>query len=87
MRTALLLATVLLISGCSGVLVKRTFPTAPESLLQECPELAAAKTSEKLSDLLTTVTDNYSTYHECRVKSEQWIKWYSEQKEIFNQVK
>ena len=44
-------------------------------------------TSLKISDILTTVTDNYATYYQVREQVLGWQQWYREQKKIFESVK
>jgi len=57
-------------------------------LLIECPDLAQVDTStSKLSDVLETVTDNYSDYYECKDKVDTWVDWYTKQKQIFDNIK
>ena len=91
MKIVLFLSLVLSLGGCSvfskPAPIKRTFPDVPAELRQNCPaELKAVPPTEKLSDVLTTVTDNYATYHECRLKVETWTDWYNTQKKIFESV-
>ena len=91
MKKLLLLACILSLSGCAmfskTAPVKRTFPDVPAELRQGCPpELKPVPPTEKLSDVLTNVTDNYATYHECRLKVETWTDWYNTQKKIFESV-
>lgn len=83
----LLLITLLLIVGCTTVPVTRNFPSIPKSLDTSCTELELLKKTSKLSDILVVVTNNYTLYNECKIKSETWLKWYKEQKEIFEHVK
>lgn len=76
--------------GCSttAVSVKRTFPVVPEALLKECGTLNAINKPEvKLSELMDTVSKNYSKYHECAAVNEAWQEWYREQKKVFDEVK
>jgi hypothetical protein len=40
----------------------------------------------KASDLITTVTINYSTYYEMREKLIAWQQWYSKNKQIFDSI-
>lgn len=88
MRIVLLVALAVALSGCvPDAGVRRKMPDPPPSLVKDCGDLDAAKQSEKLSELLTTVTENYSKYHTCRIKVEEWTKWYTEQKEIFDKVR
>lgn len=87
MKYALILC--LLLAGCSTIVpVKRSFPDAPKSLMQECPELLQTPEDEKkLSRVIDTVVQNYSMYHECKAKNTEWIRWYKDQKKIFESVK
>ena len=43
--------------------------------------------SLKISDILSTVTDNYATYYQIREQVLGWQQWYREQKKIFESVK
>lgn len=86
MKLATLL-TVFLLAGCVATPVKRNFPDAPEELKAACPELQKVQSGAKLSDVVSTVSSNYSQYHECRVKMEAWNNWYNSQKDIFESVK
>jgi hypothetical protein len=88
MKYLLILTSSILLTGCLATPVKRTFPEAPQELMTACPELAmVAEGTTQLSEVLKTITENYSQYHECRVKNDLWIEWYKTQKEIFNSVK
>jgi hypothetical protein len=92
MKKLALLLPILLLSGCSllkvfddPVPVKQKFPTVPENLKQSCPELQTAEQNEKLSEVLKTVSKNYSQYHECRILVDEWNQWYKEQKRVYEQ--
>lgn len=91
MKKLFLISLILSLSGCAlftkSAPVKRTFPDVPAELRQNCPsELKSVPPTDKLSDVLKTVTDNYATYHECRLKVETWTEWYNTQKKIFESV-
>lgn len=88
MKRLLVLLPVFLLAGClTTVPVKRNFPEVPEELKTACPDLALVEDgTEKLSGVLTVVTNNYTQYHECRIKVDSWIEWYKSQKEIFEEV-
>ena len=43
--------------------------------------------SVKASDLIRTVTDNYSTYYQVREQLIGWQDWYKEQKKIYESIK
>jgi hypothetical protein len=86
MKLIILLVTVGL-TACVSVPVERTFPKAPEELMQTCPDLKLINPTNKLSDVVDVVTTNYGQYQECQFKSAAWIEWYNKQKEIFNSIK
>jgi hypothetical protein len=86
-KKILLVTSLLLVSGCETLLpVKVTFPVAPSILMEDCDPLEKAKDDAQLSDLLITVTNNYTKYHECAEKKKELSKWYTEQKAIFDKV-
>jgi hypothetical protein len=88
MKILLILTTSILLTGCLATPVKRTFPEAPAELMAACPNLlTVTEGTEQLSEVLKVITENYSQYHECRIKNDLWIEWYKTQKEIFNSVK
>lgn len=83
-----IVSLLLCLSACTSVPVARHFPEAPEELKVACPDLGEVDpATDKLSEVITVVTDNYTKYHECRIKVDTWIMWYNTQKEIFNSVK
>ena len=68
--------------------VSRDFPKAIEEIMQACPDLQRTSSeTSKLSEVLQVVVSNYAQYHECRAKVDSWIKWYNEQKKIYESVK
>ena len=84
----LLIISMLVLAGCSTTTpVKRNFPAVPSELLEVCPELKQTEPTSKLSEVLKVVTENYSQYHECKVKVDTWNEWYKSQKQIFESVK
>ena len=83
----LLVVALLVLTGCTTAPVKRNFPEVPADLKQTCPDLKQTDNTEKLSEVLKVVVDNYGQYHECRVKTDAWIEWYNSQKQIFDSVK
>lgn len=89
MKSLILIISVLLV-GCSPthVPIKRNFPELPESLKAGCDDLTLIpENTEKLSVLLTTITENYGKYHVCRYKVDSWLLWYTEQKKNFESIK
>ena len=87
MRALFLIPFIVLLTGCLTTPVKRNFPEVPQELMEACPDLKLVEPTEKLSDVLKVVTDNYGQYHECKIKVDTWVEWYKTQKEIFESVK
>jgi hypothetical protein len=88
MKLLLILPIVVLLSGClTTTPVKRNFPEVPKQLMEACPDLKTTEPTEKLSEVLKVVVDNYGQYHECKIKVDTWIEWYKTQKDIFESVK
>ena len=91
MRKLLIALTVLMMTGCAmfqkPVPVKRNFPAVPVELMETCPDLKKTESTEKLSEVLKVVVDNYGQYHECKIKVDTWAEWYKTQKDIFESVK
>jgi len=85
------LLILLVLSGCASnkaVPVMPKFPEVPTELQTACPDLATVDpTTDKLSTVLTTVTNNYKTYYECAGKIDDWNHWYTTQKKIYESVK
>ena len=72
----------LLLAGCHTIPPQYPkWPDAPS--VGNCPELDQAANSEKLSELLSTVTKNYGKYHECAARVDAWQQWHKEQKKIY----
>lgn len=85
-RLAMLLSIIMLV-GCSTVPVARKFPEIPKELSESCPDLKQTPNTNKLSEVLTVVVENYGQYHECRLKADSWLDWYKQQKQIFDSVR
>jgi len=85
----LLIAVLALsLSACVSVPVERKFPKAPEELIVACPDLQTIPVgTTQLSVVVETVTTNYGQYQLCQSKTDTWIDWYKQQKEIFDSVK
>jgi len=87
-KKLLLVLPVFLLSGCLLTTpVKRNFPEVPKELMEACPDLKKTEPTEKLSEVLKVVVDNYGQYHECKIKVDTWVEWYKTQKQIFESVK
>lgn len=83
-----LLIACLALSACTSVPVKRHFPDVPAALTEPCPQLQTLNGSTtSIIDVITTVTENYTTYYECAIKVEGWNEWYKKQRQIFEEVK
>lgn len=84
MKTIIILATILLLSGCTTLVpIKQKFPDAPKSLLEKCPELnQAGENSTDITEFLKVIITNYQLYYECSNKQDGWIDWYNGQKRI-----
>jgi len=79
-----ILLCCLLISGCSSFPVQPKFPNAPETILEPCSNLVLIeKKNAELSDVLQTVSVNYTDYYVCKAKTDKWIEWYKQAKEIY----
>jgi hypothetical protein len=86
-KTIILFATLSLVACSTTVPVKRTFPEVPEQLMAPCESLSAiGKPEVTLSELMTTVTKNYTRYHSCAEATSAWQQWYQEQRAIFDSV-
>ena len=85
----LLVVFILVLSGCaSNVAVTRHFPDVPDDLKQSCPALDTVDNgTDKLSDVVTVVSKNYSKYYDCKDQVDAWNEWYITQKKIFESVK
>lgn len=84
----LIITLAILLTGCTtAVPIKRNFPEVPPVLMRDCRNLQALpESTTKLSEVLTTVTQNYSAHHECQYLMSRWQEWYQIQKLIFEQA-
>ena len=88
MKSVITIAVSMLLSGClATVPVSRKFPDVPSVLETPCESLKLVPETDKLSETLVTITENYTLYHECSLKVDIWMTWYQEQKKIFESVK
>lgn len=86
MKIILIPTLILLLSGCVSVPIQRKFPEIPPILLEPCKDLKEHPPSEKLSEQLAVVTENYGEYHKCKAKKDGLVDWYKEQKKISEEV-
>jgi len=89
MKKFFLLLPAFLLAGCfKSVPIKMNFPDVPTELKQACPDLKQTDEKEtKISKVVEIVADNYSSYHECRLKIDAWIEWHKQQKQILDNIK
>lgn len=88
MRLILAIMVLCLLTACETVApVVRKFPDVPASLNKSCAPLKELQKTDKLSEVLINVTDNYALFHECEIQNEMWLKWYRDQKANFDSVK
>jgi len=86
------LVPVLLLAGCGSfrappVTVAPQWPDVPPAMMEACPDLKTVDTNtEKLSEVLTVVTDNYTQYYLCAGKIDDWNNWYNTQKRIYEKA-
>lgn len=86
MKHALVAFVLIMLAGCSTKMpVTQKFPDAPQTLMTPCPPLKKIEKSDPLlSEVIKSVTENYTLYHECSLKYDAWIEWYNEQKKNFD---
>jgi len=90
MKQFLILFSLITLVGCTttAVPVAVKFPDAPDQLKIQCPDLKLVdEKTLRLSDVLDSVTTNYTTYYECKGKTDDWIEWYNLQKSIYDKLK
>ena len=87
MKQLIIIASLLALSGCSMfVPVKRTFPEVPKELTTRCADLKLIPETDKLSEVISVVADNYALYKECQLNVDSWNEWYTTQKKNFESV-
>jgi len=90
MKTKVACLSTLLLIGCAKpVPIKMDFPPVPEILQKKCEELktvTTGSTGTAITELLKTVVENYTLYHECSNKVEGWNEWYTKMKNIYDKV-
>lgn len=80
----ILLFCVILLTGCSIIPVKQTFPEADAELLKKCDNLETINSPQvTLSELTKTVVRNYNKYHVCAELVNSWQEWYAKQRKVF----
>jgi len=88
MKKLILLLSLFTVGCSTTVPVVAKFPKVPLELTQHCPPLKKLEGDQvNIVDLHTRVVENYTQYHECSVKIEEWNTWYVQQKKIFEEIK
>jgi hypothetical protein len=88
MKQILMVLSLMVLTGCVTTPVERKFPEVPDYLKVKCSDLIEIDPkTKKLSEVVKVVSANYGLYQECLIKSESWINWYNQQKQIFESVK
>ena len=86
----LVILVSLFLSACATqpVPIKQKFPDADKDNLVACANLKEVpENNESLTELLKIVEENYGQYYTCKDRVDAWIKWYNEQKKIFDREK
>ena len=73
-----------LLSSCTTTPLKIPFPNPPQELMESPPELNSLPENKntKLSDVGTTITENYAMYYDLMMKYKAWQDWAKKQKEL-----
>jgi hypothetical protein len=90
MNRLLMLISIISLVGCASqpVPVVSPFPSIPDDLKIACPDLKTVdEKTQKLSDIVDTVSDNYKTYYDCKARVDDWNEWYATQKNIHDKIK
>lgn len=83
----IMIGLVVVLSGCTSTVVPLIpkFPEPPGELLTSCPDLKElAADTDRLSMILSVVSENYGQYHQCRLKNDTWREWYQAQRRIWD---
>lgn len=84
---SLLLALSVTLTACTTVPVSQEFPVLPAELQVPCAPLETIDTPEvTLSALMKKVVTNYEKRHDCAAQTEALLRWYQEQKKIFDEA-
>jgi len=90
MKHILILSLALSLAGCSTAFLsaKPKWPEAVKELQEPCPDLKKIEGDKvAITELLKSIVQNYSLYHQCSLKNDGWNKWYEDQKKIYESVK
>lgn len=84
MRFLILFICVAVMNGCT-IIVKPRFPEAPQELQVECDPLKEMN-ENTLTNLLTVVNENYSSYKICSERVRLWNIWFKEHQTIYKGI-
>jgi len=88
MKYSVILLSLFLVGCSTAVPVKMKFPDVPEALMIKCEDLEQLPADTKqLSKTAESVIKNYSKYHQCRIKVEEWQEWYKANKKLYDDIK
>lgn len=88
MKLVILIISLFLSACSTTVPVTMKFPEVPPALMEKCEDLEKLPpNTTQLSKTAESVVKNYSKYHQCRIKVEEWQEWYNSNKKIYQEVK
>ncbi len=88
MKYLALICAVFLVGCSTSVPVKMKFPEVPQALMEKCEDLEKLPAdTRQLSKTAESVIKNYSKYHQCRIKVEEWQEWYNANKKLYDDIK
>lgn len=88
MKYLAILFAVFLVGCSTSVPVKMKFPDVPQALMEKCEDLEKLPADTKqLSKTAESVIKNYSKYHQCRIKVNEWQEWYNANKKLYDDIK
>lgn len=88
-KASILSIVFFILIGCTSIPpVTPRFPTQDsKDLLTKCPDLKQIEGNQvAITDLLKSIVHNYTLYYECSLKNENWIRWYKEQKQLYDSI-
>ena len=70
---------LLVLTGCASVSIGKPKPIQEDGyLLQPCSQLLEIeKGKHSMAEIVDIVEANYGKWHECKIKTDGWIKWYT----------
>lgn len=74
-----ILILTMLLSGCATISVGKPWPIQEDAyLLQTCSQLLQIeKGKQSMAEIVDIVEANYGKWHECKIKTDSWIEWYT----------